>query len=204
MLPTFPRTLLIAIALSVLSAIFFALGDFAIAHLALEPNTVLKGEWWRLMTAHWLHFTFYHFGINVIAFVAITALFLTQESARRFTASLAIMCVLLGLALALLNPEYSPYVGLSGLLHGILVQGIITTRDYSRSIKGIALLLVGVKLGYEQSPWYSAEDLEIAVGAQIAVDAHLYGAILGLSLGTLAYVIGRSQNSFTLKRANEK
>lgn len=204
MLPTFPRTLLIAIALSVLSAIFFALGDFAIAHLALEPNAVLKGEWWRLMTAHWLHFTFYHFGINVIAFVAITALFFTQESARQFTASVAIMCVLIGLALALLNPEYSPYVGLSGLLHGILVQGIITTRDYSRSIKGIALLLVGVKLGYEQSPWYSAEDLEIAVGAQIAVDAHLYGAILGLLVGALMCVIGRSQNPFKLKRANEK
>lgn len=204
MLPTFPRTLLIAIALSVLSAIFFALGDFAIAHLALEPNAVQQGDWWRLITAHWLHFTFYHFGINVIAFVAITALFFTQESARRFTASLAIMCVLLGLALALLNPEYSPYVGLSGLLHGILVQGIIKTRDYSRSIKGIALLLVGVKLGYEQSPWYSAEDLEIAVGAQIAVDAHLYGAILGLLVGALMCVIGRSQNPFKLKRANEK
>lgn len=175
--------LAIALLLSTATPILFFIGEPLFSALALVPEAVAQGDWWRLITGHWLHFTLYHLAINTLAFVIITALFFTQEPVKNYLLSLFLLSLVLGLALMLFKPEYSPYVGLSGLLHGLLAQGIILSKAYTRPIKSIALVLLFLKLLYEQSPWYSSADLEVAVGAQIATEAHAIGAFLGAALG---------------------
>ena len=85
------------------------------------------------------------------------------------------------------------YVGLSGVLHGFFVWGAL--MDIKHNEKTGYLLLIGViaKIIHEQIYGASA-DVEQLIGASVATDAHLYGAIGGLVVFTVAY--------FNAKRTN--
>ena len=82
------------------------------------------------------------------------------------------------LGLWFLEPQLFWYVGLSGLLHGLLVAGIagsLSARRIDVLVLGIAVL---GKLTYEQlvGPLPGSEE---STGGTVIVAAHLYGAIGG-------------------------
>jgi membrane associated rhomboid family serine protease len=82
-----------------------------------------------------------------------------------------------------LNPELYWYVGMSGLLHGLLVAGIVTRLSKIDAETAILLLLLVGKITWEQfsGPVPGSESTS---GGPVIVDAHLYGA-LGGALGAI-------------------
>jgi rhomboid family GlyGly-CTERM serine protease len=93
-----------------------------------------------------------------------------------------------------LNPELYWYVGMSGLLHGLLVAGIITRLRSLDVETGILLLLLIVKIGYEQfnGPVPGSESTS---GGPVVVDAHLYGALGGVLGALLARIRASAPSS---------
>ena len=86
-----------------------------------------------------------------------------------------------------LNPELYWYVGLSGLLHGLLAAGIIAKLgaiDVETVV--LALLLIG-KLIWEQvgGPMPGSE---LTSGGPVVVDAHLYGTLGGIAAALLVRI----------------
>jgi rhomboid family GlyGly-CTERM serine protease len=104
-------------------------------------------------------------------------------SLRVWVAITAVTFATMDIGFWFLNPELYWYVGMSGLLHGLLVAGIVTRlRNIDAETAILLLLLVG-KITWEQfsGPVPGSESTS---GGPVIVDAHLYGA-LGGALGAI-------------------
>jgi rhomboid family GlyGly-CTERM serine protease len=157
------------------------LGQPARQIMSFDRPAIAAGQWWRLLSAHFVHLDAQHAALNSLGVVLMWALFARDYSPWRWAA------IYLGAALAVSaglwfgNPELRWYVGASGALHGVMTAGTIAhlkRRDLDGWI--LAVFIVG-KLAYEQF----AGALPFAGTADTIVDAHLYGAIGGVVLSLL-------------------
>ncbi len=118
--------------------------------------------------------------MNLAGFVVIALIF--RPSLTSYLLSTLILSVLVGLNL--LGSDYQQYVGLSGVLHGLF--GLYAAREALNGRRSSWLLVVGLalKVGYELlvDPNTSTAQL---IDAPVAYEAHLIGALAGLTLALL-------------------
>ena len=93
-------------------------------------------------------------------------------------ASSAMMLALISAAFWFVDRYLLWYVGLSGVLHGLLIAGAIRGFRALPSESAIIVGIVVVKLAYEQiaGPMPGSESVS---GGDVVVNAHLFGAIGG-------------------------
>ncbi len=164
-----------------LLALLEFIGEPARAALSFDRQAIAAGQWWRLLSAHFVHLDAQHTVLNSLGLVLMWALFARDYSPWRWAA------IYLGSALAVSaglwfgNPELDWYVGASGALHGVMTAGTIA-HLIRRDLDGwILAIFIVVKLAYEQL----AGALPFAGTAETVVDAHLYGAIGGVAIAVL-------------------
>jgi rhomboid family GlyGly-CTERM serine protease len=156
-------------------------GEPARQAMSYDRGALAGGEWWRLLTAHFVHLDAEHAFLNSLGVVLMWALFARDYSPWRWAAIYSGAALAVSVGLWFRNPELQWYVGASGALHGVMTAGTIAhlrRRDLDGWI--LAIFIVG-KLAYEQF----AGALPFAGTANTIVDAHLYGAIGGVVLGLL-------------------
>ncbi|RKZ39058.1 MAG: rhombosortase [Candidatus Parabeggiatoa sp. nov. 3] len=129
-----------------------------------------NGEYWRLVTAHFVHLSWNHMWLN-----ALSLLIIWELAAKSYRFGWIIICGFgMSLGLWLFSPQVIWYVGLSGILHGLLAA--TAWQRYP-----ILLVLLMVKLVWEQL--YGALPATANLtGGTVIVDAHLYGAVIGICL----------------------
>jgi rhomboid family GlyGly-CTERM serine protease len=159
--------------------------------LSLEPTKVSAGEFWRLLTANLVHFGWVHTLMNAAALLLCALAFFTDYPLKKFSLLLLWCCAGVGIGIYLFNPEYSPYAGLSGAIHGLIVAGLLLTRAYPIWIRVLALGLVMAKLVQENSADYEATDLQALLPVAVAVESHLYGAVAGLVFASSVWLLQR-------------
>jgi len=152
-----------------------------------------QGEGWRFLTGHFTHLSWSHLALNSAGLLLIWFLIGRSYAFSGWIQVTLITVATIDIAFWFLNPELYWYVGMSGLLHGLLVAGIITRLRSLDVETGILLLLLVVKIGYEQfnGPVPGSESTS---GGPVVVDAHLYGALGGV-LGALLAKIRASASS---------
>lgn len=168
------------LALALLSLAIALAGDAAAELLRYERARLVAGEWWRLLSGHLVHLGWSHLVLNLAGLALIWGLF------RQALATAAWWWIALASALAvsaglyLFEPDLVWYVGLSGVLHGLFVAGLLAALQRERWW-GDALLLavVAAKLGWEQS-YGALPGTGAMAGGDVIVDAHLYGAVGGV------------------------
>lgn len=178
----------------ILSAIMLCLTAFEtplFPLLSLEPTKVSTGELWRLLTANLVHFGWLHTLMNAAALLLCALAFFTEYSLKKFSLLLLWCCACVGVGIYCFNPEYSPYAGLSGAIHGLIVAGLLLSRAYPVWIRVIALGLVVAKLVQENSADYEATDLQALLPVAVAVESHLYGAVAGLVFSGVDWLLQR-------------
>ena len=125
--------------------------------LSWDRSALAGGQPWRFLSGHFVHLGWSHLLLNL--------------------AGLALIAWIVGFWI--LNPRLEWYVGLSGLLHGLLAAGLVVgiARRETESI--VLAVLVAGKLAWEQfaGPLPGSEG---ASGGAVSVDAHLYGAVGGI------------------------
>lgn len=145
--------------------------------LRYEPAMIHSFEIWRLFGAHFVHLSWRHYLLNAVALLAISALYAPAPGVLAWRLCVSAAAVSLGLLW--FNLSLGWYVGMSGILHGLLVAGSV--RDcFARNVSGALMLLaVTGKLIWEQinGPMPGSE---AAAGGRVIVDAHLYGALGGV------------------------
>jgi len=155
--------------------------DAARALLSYDRVALARGEWWRVLTAHFVHLDVQHTILNALGLILMWALFARDYSPLRWLAIYLFAALCISAGLWMWNPEVQWYVGASGALHGVMAAGTLAHLR-RRDLDGwILATFIIAKLGYEQF----AGAMPFAGGANTIVDAHLYGAVGGLALAVL-------------------
>ncbi|MHB8471744.1 MAG: rhombosortase [Gammaproteobacteria bacterium] len=147
--------------------------------LRYQRAAILDGELWRLFSAHLVHLGWSHWVLNVAGLALVWAL-LEDELAGIFGwVALLGSGLAIGLGLLLFDPELQWYVGLSGVLHGLFAAGAVRHWPAQPRAATLMLVVLAVKLGWEQ--YFGAMPGTGALaGGAVIVDAHLFGAIGGV------------------------
>lgn len=158
-----------------------AFGEAAREALRYQRDALLeRHQYWRLFTAHLVHGSWQHTWLNLAGLGLIAALFRSTYSVAQWCwiALASGLCIDAGLLL--LMPQLQWYVGLSGVLHGLLAAGAVAwwRLEDRRMAAALSAILVG-KLFWEQ--WQGA--LPLSGDLNVIVNAHLYGAVGGLAVG---------------------
>jgi len=170
------------LSITIIVTLVALIGSDASQWLRFDRSGVLNGEIWRLISGHFVHLGWSHLVLNVFGLILIWLLFHKTASDRRWLSVLLVSALGISLLLLWLNPNLQWYVGLSGVLHALFVFGSLNEISMGRKSSWILLAVVSGKLAWEQisGPLPGSEQ---SAGGNVIVDAHLYGAILGLLTG---------------------
>jgi len=145
-------------------------------------------EPWRLISAHVFHLSRSHLWLNLAALVMLTLLFVRHYDVRSWLNGILIIMVGCSLFTWVIGAPQQ-FVGLSGVLHGLLLQGVLlewSQRQFRRDPLMIAIVLVIIgKVGLEYFNGPLTGDL-LSHG-----DAVWVMHVGGLVSGVLAYVLHR-------------
>jgi rhomboid protease GluP len=153
---------------------------------AIVPELIWgHGQWWRLLSAMFLHGngtvpgTLLHITMNLIALFQLGTLYELMFGTRRFTAIYFITGIAASLTSLLVARGWS--VGASGAIFGIMGAFIFSIRRsprwrHDRSARGIVNQIVFLSLANILIGWQIP---------QIDIAAHVGGFVAGLALGAL-------------------
>jgi len=134
---------------------------------------VEQGQWWRLITAAFLHASILHIGFNMLALWWFGAAVESYLGSVRF-AGLYLVGGLAGSAGALIQSPTTPVVGASGAIFAVLGSMLILEWQTTGRLGGNAMTLIVINL---------------ALGfylANVSIGGHIGGLIGGI-LATLAF-----------------
>ncbi|MBU2428610.1 MAG: rhombosortase [Gammaproteobacteria bacterium] len=158
--------------------------------LEFNRSAIYQGQWWRILTGHFMHTNTWHLVMNLGGLFLIMLLHGNYYRAIQLWVNVVLGCLLIGLALLFWSPQISLYVGLSGWLHALLVCGCCIDIQRHWSSGWLILAAVFGKVIWEQ--WQGAsQDIVTLINAEVATDAHLYGAAVGLFLYAVMLFVRR-------------
>ena len=172
------------LAVAVLMTVLQALPADLRALLRFDRGALASGEVIRILTANFIHLGWKHLFLNMAGFLAIGWLFADEVPVSIWFVVLLVCCMASSLGLYWLTPDAYWVVGMSGALHGLFVFGAMCWIIHGYRTGWVLLLGVAGKLFWEQT--FGAIPLtEGVVGGPVVTDAHLWGAIGGLSAGLI-------------------
>ena len=155
--------------------------------LAYTRDGVAAGELWRLASNHFVHLGWTHMWLNLAGLALVAWLVGGAFDWLRWLVVGGVTIATIDAGFWFLYPDLDWYVGLSGLLHGLLVGGLykgILERD-KESI--VLLCFVLAKLAWEQLSGGPLPGSEATSGGSVIVNAHLYGTVGGALAGALLW-----------------
>jgi rhomboid family GlyGly-CTERM serine protease len=158
-------------------------GEDARRILAWDREALAAGESWRLVSGHFVHLGWSHLVLNLAGLGLVAWITGAAYGLLRWAVIAVTTIAVIDAGFWYLYPDLDWYVGLSGVLHGLLAAGLLAgVRQRDREAIVLAVLVAG-KLLWEQTvgPLPGSES---GAGGSVIVNAHLYGAVGGL-LGAL-------------------
>lgn len=158
-----------------------------------QRDAIENGEYWRLVSGHLVHLSLGHLWPNVAALVITGALFDgVFRNADWWRASLASVAAI-DVGLYAFDREVLWYVGLSGVLHGLVAAGALALLLRRQPLGAVLAVGLSAKLIFEQVvgpvPFTAG-----SVGGPVVVAAHLYGAAGGALAEAAAHVVRRRRS----------
>lgn len=169
----------LTLSLSGLAVMWFIAAGPAPADWVFDRNAILDGEWWRLLSGHWVHSDTAHLAWNIGALIVLG--WLIERTSRR----LLLIALLAGMATVslgvwLLLPGLDYYCGLSGVLNTLLLVALHRLWGETRHpIVSVTAILAVIKLIVELS---SHQAVLTHTAWPSVPEAHLAGVLAGAVL----------------------
>jgi rhomboid family GlyGly-CTERM serine protease len=165
--------------MAALSLLVSLTGTEGQTRLRYDRQGIAEGELWRLLTGHFAHLGISHMLLNIAGLALVWLLVGSAWTLWQWVLIALASLAVIDLGFWFLDPDLSWYVGLSGLLHSMLVAGII---GRIREAPGESLALGAIvlaKVAWEQfaGPLPGSES---SAGGAVVVNSHLYGAVAGI------------------------
>ncbi len=146
--------------------------------LEYRRDAVLQGEFWRIISGHFVHRNWLHSGLNFTGTVLLAVMFKNQHSEKIWLLFIFSLNLLLGLALLAFCPDLIAYRGLSGSLHGVLAFALLTELANGKKFYLLVLLVFGAKIIQESESLYYSPMIDDFVIAE----AHFFGFVIAVLL----------------------
>ncbi len=155
-------------------------GSFITQLLRFDHLAIAQGEWWRLLSAHFVHLGWAHALLNSGGLLLVAWMH-PRGPAWRWWGFYLISALCISIVMYM-KGEVSTYVGASGVLHGLLILAAFFSRWLETWRRVLIVVLISAKLIWEQSPWYEDTGVGEMIGGYVVVDAHFLGGVTGLML----------------------
>ncbi|MEJ2466440.1 MAG: rhombosortase [Candidatus Thiodiazotropha sp.] len=140
---------------------------------------ISQGEWWRLISGHWVHSDLQHAVWDIGALFLLGLLFESRLQGKLFSV-LGLATLGIDLWLWRVEPSLTYYCGLSGILNGLLALGLM---QWWREDRHPLILMTGLgavlKIAWEMA---AGEALLTATAWSSVPEVHAVGFFCGLLL----------------------
>ena len=156
-------------------------------HYARAP--ILAGEWWRLITGHFVHIDAAHLTLNCAVILAWLYVFRERESPLVVATRLLAYAAMSGLSMLAFSPDLTWMLGASALTYALIAGSALRAAIAGPRMLGLIVLAgLAVRIGAEQI-WELESWFGHFVDYPIASAAHGHGVAAGLvfELGRLAW-----------------
>jgi rhomboid family GlyGly-CTERM serine protease len=179
----------ISIAILCVIAIIHFLPEHIQNLVNYQRADINNGQWWRWFSGHFAHTNDMHALMNAAALLLAANLHARYLNSTQQIFLVLLLCALTSLGIYLGSTYLIDYVGLSGVLHGLFVAGACKDIQEKEKTGYILLIAIVIKVVYEQV-FGASDSVANMINAPVATDAHLWGAISGLAVFALFYVVG--------------
>lgn len=152
------------------------LGDWGRQHLRYDRGLIEAGQWWRLLTCNFVHLGWWHWFLNEMGLIVLVLLCPQPLPPLVWVRRLILLSLGMSAGLYFFVPQISSYVGMSGIIHGLFVLGLVPQVLKKDLISLCCLVYLLGKLGWELVTGAPLSD-EQAIGGHVAIESHLFGAI---------------------------
>ena len=178
--------LLIGLIAILITALLYMGSQAALTeYFILDAAKVRGGEWWRLLTGHYVHFGSAHFLFNYFAFLMLLAWAVVGQSFRNFAVFIVLATIPLSLVLMFLGVDW--YAGSSGILHGAIVLLLL---DSPPTLRMLGLIAVFGKLLVQ---FFLEHSFIGSQGIVVIQEAHWAGALLAFVFYFVFELLGWNQ-----------
>ncbi len=164
-----------------------------------DRTAIAAGQFWRIITGHWTHWSFDHFLWCTISFVALGSL-CERLNRKGFIIALVFSTIFIPAVGWLVDPAMEQYRGLSGICSGLFVAGCLMMIRQALAEKALSELalpaLAGLLfLGKILFEFLTEQSIFVHSSMFTPVPLmHLAGGIVGLATGILTRTHIQSQN----------
>lgn len=178
------------------AAIFFAVLIIFLAAFHTFFNPLLqydhlmfsKHQYWRVITAHFVHLNVYHALMNLAAAALILSMFSEFITALWWACLTLVLSLCVSLGLYFFDNNIHYYVGFSGVLYGLWVCGALICLRYIPFISVAICCVLTYTVWQQQAENFDAGYLTGWINGQVIVNAHLYGFIAGIVCALLYWL----------------
>ena len=183
------HTLLLILALSLLLVWTQSLD---VNSWAYNRDAIANGEYWRLITGHFIHLNDVHLLLNMLGVGLVLMLFDNVLAIWQWLVVLLASAFIISVLMYFNLPQVQGYVGLSGVIHGLYVLATmqLLAQPKERNFALILAVMVTLKLLTENGVQGTSFTANL-IGGHVLLPAHLYGAVVGLLFGVLAWLSKR-------------
>jgi rhomboid family GlyGly-CTERM serine protease len=164
-------------ALLTLLLLIGATGAWGQQTLSYDRAALAHLQLWRSLSAHLVHLSWRHTLLNCAGLIVLWALFAREFMPLRWLWIVLLAAFSIDAGLWFLNPRVEWYLGASGVLHAGWAAGACAAYRRADGMGAVLLLLLTVKLIYEQQSGLSVFEGELP----LVPAAHLFGALGGLA-----------------------
>lgn len=151
--------------------------------LRFDRHAIATGEWWRLLSAHGVHLGPTHMLLNGAMLVVVMALVGHTLIPAEWLALGLVSALTVSIGIWLWLPGMTWFVGLSGVLHGLIIAGALAAWPRERAPSSVILAVLAIKLGSEALFGATPGTADL-VGGPVLVESHFLGAAAGLVWGS--------------------